>query len=69
MEGKYFMNKPSGLNVGVDNDLIEKMRSFLESIKDVGTHVDSGGGGGQYDFWVKHNGKQHFLTIHELKPY
>lgn len=45
------------------------MRDWLEDIvADPGSKIDTGGGLGGYDLWVKVGGKELFITIKEVKP-
>jgi len=43
--------------------LASEMRRFLESVKDQGTHIDSGGGDGTGDLWVTVQGVEYFITV------
>ena len=45
----------------------EELRGLLESIKDEGTSIDSGGGMGGVDLWVKVGGKEFYLHMSESK--
>lgn len=42
------------------------MRDWLQAvIADAGTHVDTGGGMGQFDLWVKVGGKEIYISLKE----
>ncbi len=43
--------------------LPDAMRSWLETMKDDGTEIDSGGGLGSRDFWVKIDGVEYFVSV------
>lgn len=40
-----------------------EIKGFLASIKDAGTHIDSGGGDGLAHLWVKVDGAEYFIEI------
>lgn len=40
-----------------------EIRSFLESVKDEGTHIDSGTDGVTGDLWVKVGGVEYTVTV------
>jgi hypothetical protein len=40
-----------------------EIREFLQSIKDEGTAIDSGGGLGSADLWVKIQGDEYYISI------
>lgn len=43
--------------------LASEIRSFLSSVKDEGTGIDSGGGDGTGDLWVTVQGIEYFITV------
>lgn len=43
--------------------LASEIRKFLLAIADEGTGIDSGGGDGRADLWVKIGGKEYFIQI------
>lgn len=43
--------------------LAGEIRSFLMSVKDEGTAIDSGGGDGTGDIWVTVGGIEYFVSI------
>lgn len=43
--------------------LAHEISGFLESIKDEGTHIDSGTDGVQGDLWVKVQGVEYFVSV------
>lgn len=43
--------------------LASEIRSFLDSLKDEGTAIDSGGGDGSADLWVTVQGVEYFINV------
>lgn len=43
--------------------LAHEIRAFLMSVKDEGTGIDSGGGDGDADLWVKVQGVEYYINI------
>lgn len=48
--------------------LAHEIRSFLESVKDEGTSIDSGTDGVTGDLWVTVQGVEYFINIEPTKP-
>lgn len=44
-------------------DFADQLRDWLETVKDAGTAIDSGGGFGARDLWVTVGGHEHFISI------
>lgn len=45
--------------------LASELRGFLQTIKDEGTHIDSGGGDGTGDLWVTVQGVEYFIAVNK----
>ena len=46
-------------------DLIKEM---IQSQVDFNSPMDTGGGMGQADLWLKFGGRQYFISVEEVKP-
>jgi hypothetical protein len=58
--------RPDLLALSLRNELIQ----MLQSIKDEGSEIDTGGGGGSEDMWVTVGGVEFVIQVHwpKLKP-
>lgn len=46
-------------------NLADYIKGHLESVKDEGSHIDTGGGMGERDMWVKVEGREFLVTVKE----
>lgn len=61
---KHEFEPPSGNTMSI----AKYVRNALELVKDERTSIDSGGGFGCCDLWVKIDGREFFITIKECRP-
>lgn len=45
--------------------LAGELRTYLKTIRDEGTHIDSGGGDGSADLWVTVQGVEYYINVRQ----